>query len=123
MKRISNIKNLVFILLGASIPTSVAITNILIGIFTFLWIIEGGFLDKIKILKSTKWIHSLLALVTLYLFGLLYGDYNSDYQFVMKRVLLLLFFIPIITSRFNHLIIRYSVHVFLFVNLIAAILA
>ena len=93
MNRISNLKNFFFILLGASIPTSVAFTNILIGLFTFIWIIEGGFVEKFKIIKSTKWIYSLLALVILYLFGLLYGEYHSDYHYAIKRVLLLLFFI------------------------------
>ena len=123
MNRISELKNFFFILLAVSIPTSVALTNIIIGIFTFLWIIEGGFVQKIKIIKSTKWVYSLLILIILYLVCLLYGEYHTDYQYVIKRVLLLLFFIPIITSHFNQLTIRYSVHIFLFINLIAAIFA
>ncbi|MBL6873980.1 MAG: O-antigen ligase family protein [Flavobacteriales bacterium] len=123
MNRISDLKNFFFILLGASIPTSVAFTNILIGLFTFIWIIEGDFVEKFKIIKSTKWIYSLLALVILYLFGLLYGEYHSDYHYAIKRVLLLLFFIPIITSNFSSITIRYSVHGFLFANLIAALIA
>ena len=123
MNRISNLKNFFFILLGISIPTSVALTNILIGLFTFIWTIEGGFIEKFKIIKSTKWIYSLLALVILYLFGLLYGEYHSDSHYTIKRVLLLLFFIPIITSNFSSIIIRYSAHGFLFANLIAALIA
>ena len=123
MNRISDLKNYIFILLGVSIPISVALTNVLIGLFTFIWIIEGGFVEKVKIIKSTKWICSLLALVILYFIGLLYGEYHSDDHYVIKRVLLLLFIIPIITSHFNQLTIRYSVHIFLFINLIAAIFA
>lgn len=123
MNRISDLKNFIFILLGASIPTSVAFTNILIGLFSFIWIIEGDFVGKFKIIKSTKWIYSLLALVILYLFGLLYGEYHSDYHYAIKRVLLLLFFIPIITSNFSSITIIYSVHAFLLANLIAALIA
>jgi O-antigen ligase len=123
MNRISELKNFFFILLAVSIPTSVALTNIIIGIFTFLWIIEGGFVEKFKIIKSSKWILSLIALVILYFFGLSYGEYHSDDHYVIKRVLLLLFFIPIITSNFNQSTIRYSAHIFLFINLIAAIFA
>jgi len=123
MNRVSDLKNFFFILLGFSIPISVAFTNILIGLFTFIWIIEGGFIEKFKIIKSTKWIYSLLALVILYLFGLLYGEYHSDSHYTIKRVLLLLFFIPIITSNFSSIIIRYSAHGFLFANLIAALIA
>ena len=119
MNRISDLKNYIFILLGVSIPISVALTNVLIGLFTFIWIIEGGFVEKVKIIKSTKWICSLLALVILYFIALLYGEYHSDDHYVIKRVLLLLFFIPIITSHFNQLTIRYSVHIFLFINLLS----
>ena len=123
MNRISDLKNFFFILLAVSIPTSVALTNIIIGIFTFIWLIEGGFAKKIQIIKSVKWIRSLLILITLYLVALFYGEYHADNQYVIERVLLWLFFIPIITSNFNSSTIKFSVYVFLIINLISAILA
>jgi len=123
MNRVSDLKKFFFILLAVSIPTSVALTNIIIGIFTFLWLIEGGFAKKIQIIKSVKWIRSLLILTTLYLVALFYGEYHADNQYVIERVLLWLFFIPIITSNFNSSTIKFSVYVFLIINLISAILA
>ena len=66
MNRISNLKNFFFILLGFSIPISVAFTNILIVVYSLTWIFEGDFSKKIKEIKSVKWISSLLLLVSFY---------------------------------------------------------
>ena len=54
MNRISDLKNFFFILLGLSIPTSVAFTNILIVVYSLTWIFEGDFSKKIKEIKSVK---------------------------------------------------------------------
>ena len=99
MNRISDLKNFFFILLGFSIPISVAFTNILIVVYSLTWIFESDFSKKIKEIKSVKWISSLLFLIFLYFLGLLYGDAHYDYSYVFKRVLLLLFFIPIVISE------------------------
>ena len=98
MKIVSNLKDFTFVLLAFAIPLSVALTNILIGFFVFLWIFEGDFKRKFNKLKNTKWLLSILILTLLYLIGLVYGEFHSDYIYVLKRVLLLLFFIPVITT-------------------------
>ena len=64
MNRISDLKNFFFILLGFSIPISVAFTNILIVVYSLTWIFEGDFSKKIKKFKSIKWIKSLLLLIS-----------------------------------------------------------
>ena len=123
MNRISNLKNFFFILLGFSIPISVAFTNILIVAYSLTWIFEGDFPKKIKEIKSVKWISSLLLLISFYFLGMLYGDMHNDYIYVIKRVLLLLFFIPIVISELKPKTYILALHAFLISNLTSAIVA
>ena len=58
-----------FILLGIFIPTSIAITNLIIAALSVLWILEGDFRVKIKIIKSSKWMIAIFSLIILYFFG------------------------------------------------------
>jgi O-antigen ligase len=85
--------------------------------------VEGDYEKKIKKFKSIKWIKSLLFLISLYFLGLLYGDVHNDYSYVLKRVLLLLFFIPIVISEFKPKTYILALHAFLISNLISAIVA
>ena len=123
MNRISNLKNFFFILLGFSIPISVAFTNILIVAYSLTWMFEGDFSKKIKEIKSVKWISSLLLLISFYFLGMLYGDMHNDYSYVIKRVLLLLFFIPIVISELKPKTYILALHAFLISNLTSAIVA
>ena len=123
MNRISNLKNFFFILLGFSIPISVAFTNILIVVYSLTWIFEGDFSKKIKEIKSVKWISSLLLLISFYFLGMLYGDMHNDYSYVIKRVLLLLFFIPILISELKPKTYILALHAFLISNLTSSIVA
>ena len=123
MNRISNLKNFFFILLGFSIPISVAFTNILIVAYSLTWIFEGDFPKKIKEIKSVKWISSLLLLISFYFLGMLYGDMHNDYIYVIKRVLLLLFFIPIVISELKPKTYILALHAFLISNLTSSIVA
>ena len=123
MNRVSDLKNFFFILLGFSIPISVAFTNILIVVYSLTWIFEGDFPKKIKEIKSVKWISSLLLLISFYFLGMLYGDMHNDYSYVIKRVLLLLFFIPIVISELKPKTYILALHAFLISNLTSAIVA
>ncbi len=123
MKIISNLKDYIFILFAFAIPFSVAITNILIVVFTLLWIFEGKFQNKLKIIKSNYWIFSIFILAILYLIGLTYGEFHSDAPYVFKRVLLLLFFIPIYTSKLSMYVYKKSIIFFVAANLISALYA
>ena len=49
MNRVVNkTQQVLFILLGITIPTSIAITNLVIGLLALCWIIEGDFKNKFK---------------------------------------------------------------------------
>ena len=121
--KVSNLKDYIFILFAFAIPLSVALTNILIILFTLLWIIEGKFQNKLRIIKSNYWIFSIFILAILYLIGLTYGEFHSDAIYVFKRVLLLLFFIPIYTSKLSMYVYKKSIIFFIASNLISASIA
>ena len=123
MNRISNLNDFFFILLRFSIRISVSSTNILIVVYSLTWIFEGDFQKKIKEIKSVKWISSLLLLISFYFLGMLYGDMHNDYSYVIKRVLLLLFFIPIVISELKPKTYILALHAFLISNLTSAIVA
>ena len=123
MNIIPKLKNFTFVLFAFAIPFSVALTNILIVLFTFLWIVEGRFIEKLNKIKSTYWIRSLILIAALYLIGLLNGDFHSDSIYAIKRVLLLFFFIPIYTSDISLKNCNRAIHVFLVTNFFAALAA
>ena len=123
MNIVFRLKELTFIFLAFAIPFSVALTNILIVIFTLLWLIEADFKNKLLKTSSSKWFFSIFLLTILYLVGMFNGEYHSDLFYVLKRVLLLLLFIPVLTSRLSKLTIEKSIYVFLFTNFLAAAIA
>ena len=122
MNILPKLKNFTFVLFAFAIPFSVALTNILIVLFAFLWIIEGRFIEKINKIKSTYWIGSLILIAALYLIGLLNGDFHADSIYVIKRAFLLLFFIPIYTSDISLDNCNRAIHVFLVTNFLLLLL-
>ena len=123
MKLLYNLRNLIFILLGFAIPVSIAFTNFLIIIFTVIWLVEGNFSKKFSYLKSLKWLWSVIGLVFFYFFALLYGENHDDALYVIQRISLLLFFIPLATTKFNQSTYSYAVLTFLLTNLLSALVA
>ena len=91
-KLISRVQQFLFVLLGVFIPTSIAITNLIIGLLALCWILERNFKAKFDIIKSSKWMLAIFALIGLYALGMLWGDQhlNADWQF--QRLALLLVF-------------------------------
>jgi len=86
-----------FILLGFSLPLSIAITNILIVLISFICIVEGDFSEKWNKICSSKWMISLLLLLVLYLLYFLIFGVCTDTFWILKRVSLLLI-LPILYS-------------------------
>lgn len=123
MNIFSKLKIFTFVFLAFAIPFSVALTNILIVLFSLFWIIEGGFKNKFRTILSHKWLISIFILIILYFIGLIYGQFHGDAQYVLKRALLLLFFVPVIASNFSEDIYRKSVKFFLAANLVSALAA
>ena len=126
MNRVVNkIQQVLFILLGITIPTSIAITNLVIGLLALCWIIEGDFKNKFKTIKASKWMLSIFALIALYGLGMLWGNTHLNAEWQFQRLALLLVFPILKTIAISQLTIKRSVMAFLgtaFISALAAIL-
>jgi O-antigen ligase len=112
-----------FILLGVFIPTSIAISNFLIGGLVLCWILEGNFLKKINQIKESKWILSIFGLIGLYVLGLCWGDNHLNAEWQFQRLALLLVFPIFITTEFKKKTINRGVIAFLGTAFISALVA
>ena len=126
MNRVVNkAQQVLFILLGITIPTSIAITNLIIGFLALCWIIEGDFKNKFKTIKASKWMLSIFALIALYGLGMLWGNTHLNAEWQFQRLALLLVFPILKTIAISQLTIKRSVMAFLgtaFISALASIL-
>ncbi len=116
-------QQLLFILLGISIPTSIAATNIIIACLALCWILEGQFTRKIKYIRESKWILAILGLMLLYGLGMLWGDNHLNANWQFQRLALLLVFPVLATINLSQKTIKNAVMAFLATNFVSAILA
>jgi len=126
MNRVVNkTQQVLFILLGITIPTSIAITNLVLGLLALCWIIEGDFKNKFKTIKASKWMLSIFALIALYGLGMLWGNTHLNAEWQFQRLALLLVFPILTTIAISQLTIKRSVMAFLgtaFISALASIL-
>ena len=122
-KLISRVQQFLFVLLGVFIPTSIAITNLIIGLLALCWILEKNFKVKFDIIKSSKWMLAIFALIGFYAVGMLWGDQhlNADWQF--QRLALLLVFPVLMTMNLKQETIKRAVFAFLGTAFISALSA
>ena len=124
MNRTRNqLQQLLFILLGVFIPTSIAISNFLIGGLVLCWILEGDFLKKISQIKESKWMLSIFGLIGLYVLGLCWGDNHLNAEWQFQRLALLLVFPIFITTELKQKTIKRAVIAFLGTAVISALVA
>ncbi len=119
---IDNIKSILFIVLGLSIPISVAFSNIIIIALTILWLIEGKFQYKLKEILKNKWMLAIISLVMIYAIGLFWGE-NDNSIWVIKRVSLLLFFLVLGTFNLEQSTLKRGLICFLTSTMFSAVLA
>tara|TARA_B110000003_G_scaffold266356_1_gene293223 strand:- start:406 stop:1584 length:1179 start_codon:yes stop_codon:yes gene_type:complete len=112
-----------FILLGIFIPTSIAITNVLIIAIVLCWLLEGNWKYKIYSIKESKWMLCIFALILLYVFGLLWGENHLNAGWQFQRLALLLTFPIFTTIEINQKTIRRAVLAFLCTAFISALIA
>jgi len=141
-------QQILFVLLGVFIPTSIAIANFLIGGLVLCWILEwmvffwisvfpryawydhlqsenfkGNFLKKISQIKESKWMLSIFGLIVLYALGLYWGDNHLNAEWQFQRLALLLVFPIFITTEFKQKTINRAVIAFLGTAFISALVA
>ncbi len=110
-------------LLGVAIPTSVAITNILIISIVLFWFIQLDFKRKIKKIFSVKYIIYLFGLVFLYFLAIFWGDHHNNAFWQFQRLALLFLFPVFLTIDLSQKTIKYAVFSFLTTNFFAALIA
>jgi O-antigen ligase len=122
-KLIVRAQQFLFVLLGVFIPTSIAITNLIIGLLAICWLLEGDFKTKFDSIKSSKWMLSIFALIAFYALGMLWGDqhFNAEWQF--QRLALLLVFPIFMTMNLKQETIKRAVIAFLGTSFISALVA
>ena len=121
--KINFFSNHLFFLLGLFIPISVAITNIIIGLISFFWLIEGNFKLKYDTIKASKWMISLFLLIGIYILGNLWGTNHVHSAWQFQRLLLLLFFPILLTFKIDQKAIKNGLIAFLISTFISACLA
>ena len=120
---INEIREKLFILLGFTLPLSIAVTNILIVVIALICIIEGGFPEKWNKIKSSKWMISLLFLLILYfLYYLILGTFTDTF-WILKRVSLLLILPILYSTTFSLKTIKTSTFYFLVSMFLSSVIA
>jgi O-antigen ligase len=122
-KLIIQLQQYLFILLGVFIPTSIAITNLIIGSLSLCWILEGNFKTKFEFIKASKWMLSIFGLIGLYALGLCWGDNHLNAEWQFQRLLLLLVFPILSTLNLKQATLKNAVIAFLITAFISAIIA
>ena len=94
------------IALGASIPISTALDNVLLGIMLLAWLLAGAYRDTLKILLKNKVLQCSSLLLGLLVLGTLYGEStNRDAINALGKYADLLF-IPLFALIFQDASIR-----------------
>ncbi len=122
-RTVNKAQQLAFILLGVTIPTTIAGTNMVIGMLALLWILEGNFQQKLEEIKSSKWILSIFGLIAMYALGMLWGDIHLNAAWQFQRLALLLVFPVLGTMNLKQETIRNGVVAFLITTFISAIVS
>ena len=122
-KLISRVQQFLFVLLGFFIPTSIAITNLIIALLVVCWILERNFKAKFDIIKSSKWMLAIFALIGLYVLGMLWGDEHLNAGWQFQRLALLLVFPVLMTMNLKQATIKTAIFSFLVTTFISALAA
>ena len=96
------LKGIALITLAFFAPISIFITDLAIFSLVILWLFEGHFRLKWNIIKSSPWILSLLALLLLYVVGMLWGTNHQGAEWLFQKSILLLLLPILYTFNFSH---------------------
>ena len=91
---INRIKNYSFALLGFSIPISISLTYITLFLLLILFILDKDY-QKIKFLKTEKWLLALFLIFVLYILGSIDGQFSQNTKEVFNSLSVWLF-LPIL---------------------------
>lgn len=107
--KVNSILQSLFVLLAITIPVSVAVTNVVLGLIIFLWLLEGNIRFKIKSMFSEKWIIFLFIFFSWNILALFWGENHNNSEWIFQRLALLILFPIFITVNFKKSTIRKSI--------------
>ena len=116
-------KGIVLITLAFFAPISIFLTDLAVFSLAILWLFDGQFISKWNKIKSSPWMLSLLALLFLYVVGMLWGTNHQFAEWVFQKSALLLLLPILYTLNFNQKDIKYSLFAFLSATTLSAFLA
>ena len=116
-------KGIALITLAFFAPISTFVTDIAVFSLAILWLFEGQFKSKWNKIKSSPWMLSLLALLFLYVVGMLWGTNHHGAEWLFQKSSLLLLLPIIYTFNFCQKELKYSLLAFLSATTLTALIA
>lgn len=116
-------KGIALITLAFFAPISIFLTDLAVFSLAILWLFDGQFISKWNKIKSSPWMLSLLALLFLYVAGMLWGTNHQFAEWVFQKSALLLLLPILYTLNFNQKDIKYSLFAFLSATTLSAFIA
>ena len=116
-------KGIALITLAFFAPISIFVTDVAVFSLAILWLFEGQFKSKWNKIKSSSWILSLLALLFLYVVGMLWGTNHQGAEWLFQKSALLLLLPILYTLSFSHKVVKYSLVAFLSATTLSALIA
>ena len=123
IKLFSSSQQVLFVLLGVSIPTTIAGTNFLLILLAFCWLFERNFKLKFNKIVASSWSLLIIVLFLLYFLGMFWGTHHDNSTWQFQKLALLLFFPILITLSLTRKTMQYALAAFLITNFISAIIA
>ena len=116
-------KGIALITLAFFAPISIFVTDLAVFSLAILWLFEGQFKSKWNKIKSSSWILSLLALLFLYVVGMLWGTNHQGAEWLFQKSALLLLLPILYTLSFSQKVVKYSLVAFLSATTLSALIA
>ncbi|MDX1809431.1 MAG: O-antigen ligase family protein [Sulfurospirillaceae bacterium] len=121
-ENIRDINSYLVILLGFSLPLSISVSTIILGMILLAWILEGNFINKYQIIKHNPIIYTFIAFFVLQVVGLLWtSDMKWGQHIIGKEWRILLPLILITIVKKEH--IKYYIFSFLLAMSISELLS
>ena len=117
------LKGILLITLAFFVPISIFVTDVAVFSLVILWLFEGKFKSKWNKIKSSPWMLSLLALLFLYVVGMLWGPNHQGAEWLFQKSALLLLLPILYTFNFSQKELKYSLFAFLSATTLSALIA
>lgn len=116
-------KGIALIFLAFFAPISIFVTDVALFSLSIFWLFEGQFKSKWYKIKSSSWMLSLLALLFLYLVGMLWGTNHKGAEWLFQKSAIILLLPILYTLNLSQKAIKYSLVAFLSSITLSALIA